>query len=108
MTALTTAVESPAFVRPRTYDVVPLQGVDTFVPGCADHPEQFFSEDPRDLEHAKVLCRVCPLRDRCLAGALERREPWGVWGGEILDRGRIIAFKRGPGRPRTGADAVAG
>ncbi len=73
---------------------------EVLVPGCTDAPEQFFSEHPEDLEQAKVLCRVCPIREACLAGALDRREPWGVWGGEVFDRGRIIARKRGPGRPR--------
>jgi WhiB family redox-sensing transcriptional regulator len=73
---------------------------EALVPGCTDAPEQFFSERPEDLEQAKVLCRVCPIREACLAGALDRREPWGVWGGEVFDRGRIIARKRGPGRPR--------
>lgn len=76
------------------------------VPGCTDAPEQFFSDRPDDLEQAKHLCRVCPIREMCLAGALDRREPWGVWGGEVFDRGRIIARKRGPGRPRK-ADPVA-
>ena len=79
---------------------------DVMVPSCSDAPEQFFSEDPRELEQAKVLCRVCPLRAHCLAGALDRREPWGVWGGELFDRGRIIAYKRGPGRPRTASSAA--
>jgi len=79
---------------------------DVMVPACADTPEQFFSEDPRELEQAKVLCRVCPVRDLCLTGAVERREPWGVWGGELFDRGRIIAYKRGPGRPRTSESAA--
>jgi WhiB family redox-sensing transcriptional regulator len=73
---------------------------EALVPGCTDAPEQFFSERPEDLEQAKLLCRVCPIREMCLAGALDRREPWGVWGGEVFDRGRIIARKRGPGRPR--------
>ena len=36
----------------------------------------------------------------CLEGALERREPWGVWGGEIFDAGHVIARKRARGRPR--------
>jgi WhiB family redox-sensing transcriptional regulator len=43
---------------------------------------------------------TCPARLACLAGALERREPWGVWGGEIFERGVIIARKRPRGRPR--------
>ena len=39
-------------------------------------------------------------RDACLAGALDRAEPWGVWGGEIFERGAVIARKRPRGRPR--------
>ena len=33
------------------------------------------------------MCRGCEARLACLTGALERREPWGVWGGELLMRG---------------------
>ena len=40
----------------------------------------WFAERPEDVDVAKALCGVCPLREQCLAGALERREPWGVWG----------------------------
>ena len=36
----------------------------------------------------------------CLAGALERGEPWGVWGGELLISGAIVPRKRPRGRPR--------
>ncbi|TXG90620.1 WhiB family transcriptional regulator [Rhodococcus rhodnii] len=60
----------------------------------------WFAEAPADLEHAKQLCGSCPIRRRCLEKALDRAEPWGVWGGEILDQGRIVARKRGRGRPR--------
>jgi WhiB family redox-sensing transcriptional regulator len=49
---------------------------------------------------AKALCADCPVRDACLAGALSRAEPWGVWGGEIFERGTVIARKRPRGRPR--------
>jgi WhiB family transcriptional regulator, redox-sensing transcriptional regulator len=35
-----------------------------------------------------------------LAAALERAEPWGVWGGEIFERGSIVSHKRPRGRPR--------
>src|ERR1700736_661129 len=48
-------------------------------PPCTDDPDLFFAESPVDVECAKVLCRGCPARMACLAGALERREPWGVW-----------------------------
>jgi high-affinity nickel-transport protein len=40
-----------------------------------------------------------------VVAALERGEPWGVWGGEILDRGSVLARKRPRGRPRN--DEVA-
>jgi WhiB family redox-sensing transcriptional regulator len=63
-------------------------------------PDLWFAVSPVDLERAKVLCRRCPIRRDCLAAALRRAEPWGVWGGEILDRGSVIPRKRGPGRPR--------
>lgn len=63
-------------------------------------PDLFFAERPDDLERAKALCEPCPIRSACLAGALDRAEPWGVWGGEIVDRGVVIARKRPRGRPR--------
>ena len=59
----------------------------------------FFSEIPSEIEEAKATCRTCPLRLSCLEGAVEREEPWGVWGGHLFDRGRVIATKRGRGRP---------
>lgn len=63
-------------------------------------PEVFFAESPADVESAKALCLDCPLREVCLAGALERREPWGVWGGELFVQGEVVARKRPRGRPR--------
>ena len=63
-------------------------------------PDLWFAESPVDLERAKALCAHCPIRHECLAAALERQEPWGVWGGEILERGAIVARKRPRGRPR--------
>ena len=63
----------------------------------------FFAESQVMLETAKGLCTACPMRARCLEGALSRQEPWGVWGGEIFEDGRIVAAKRSPGRPRTAA-----
>lgn len=65
-----------------------------------DDPDLWFAEDPAELERAKQLCADCPVRAACLAGALSRGEPWGVWGGEILERGAVVARKRPRGRPR--------
>ena len=67
---------------------------------CTEDPELFFAESPRDVEQAKAMCRGCRARLACLAGALERREPWGVWGGELLMGGAIVPRKRPRGRPR--------
>src|ERR1700691_4181395 len=69
-------------------------------PGQGAGPELFFAESPQDVEQAKAMCRDCRARSACLAGALERREPWGVWGGELLLRGAIVPRKRPRGRPR--------
>jgi WhiB family transcriptional regulator, redox-sensing transcriptional regulator len=63
-------------------------------------PELFFAESPADVETAKALCVDCPIRTACLAGALDRREPWGVWGGELFIAGVVVARKRPRGRPR--------
>lgn len=70
------------------------------LPCHAGDPDLWFAERPDDLERAKVLCGDCPAKALCLSGALDRGEPWGVWGGEILDRGVVIARKRPRGRPR--------
>ena len=68
---------------------------------CRSHPvDLWFADMPADVERAKVLCRDCPIQLPCLRGALERREPWGVWGGQLFDNGRVLARKRRPGRPR--------
>lgn len=59
----------------------------------------FFSDDPIDMARAKAICSRCGLASACLAGALERQEPWGVWGGEFLVDGQVVAVKRRRGRP---------
>ena len=59
----------------------------------------FFSDDVIDIARAKAICSKCQLTATCLDGALDRAEPWGVWGGELLDNGRIVVHKRPRGRP---------
>ncbi|MUH51247.1 MAG: WhiB family transcriptional regulator [Actinobacteria bacterium] len=59
----------------------------------------FFSDEPIETARARAICGKCPLSVACLEGALERVEPWGVWGGELLESGRIVANKRPRGRP---------
>jgi WhiB family transcriptional regulator, redox-sensing transcriptional regulator len=68
---------------------------------CQRHdPELWFADAPIDLERAKALCAACPLRLTCLAVAVDCQEYAGVWGGQLFDRGRIVAHKRPRGRPR--------
>jgi WhiB family transcriptional regulator, redox-sensing transcriptional regulator len=68
---------------------------------CQVHdPDLWFADVPAELEFAKALCAGCPAQQMCLVGATERREPCGVWGGQIFHEGRVVPFKRGRGRPR--------
>jgi WhiB family redox-sensing transcriptional regulator len=76
-------------------------GVETELLPCrTNDAELFFAESPTDVELAKALCLSCPVVAECLAGALERREPWGVWGGQLFQHGVVIPRKRPRGRPR--------
>ena len=68
---------------------------------CQRRPELFDSHS-RTLELAKSS--VPSARpEQCLSEALRRGEPHGVWGGQILVDGAVVATKRGPGRPRKAA-----
>src|SRR6266699_6813665 len=82
--------------------------LDGLLPCQREDPELWFSEQPADLEQAKTHCRGCPVRGFCLSGAVERREPFGVWGGEIFDRGTVTAHKKARGRPRVTVACGAG
>lgn len=46
--------------------------------------DPFFSADPDEQEWAKARCRRCPITAACLAGAVERDEPAGIWGGRAF------------------------
>jgi WhiB family redox-sensing transcriptional regulator len=73
---------------------------------CQVHDRDlWFAEEPAALEQAKQLCTSCPVLHGCLAGAVQREEPAGVWGGQIFDRGRIVSHKRPRGRPRKNSTA---
>ncbi|GHC76337.1 hypothetical protein GCM10007079_12570 [Nocardiopsis terrae] len=74
---------------------------------CRNEPDLFFAESPAEVEQAKAICGACPIREQCLADALERREPWGVWGGQLLVSGQVVARKRPRGRPRKNPAPVA-
>jgi WhiB family redox-sensing transcriptional regulator len=70
------------------------------IPCQENDAELWFAETPDGVEFAKALCRTCPAIAQCLAGALDRAEPWGVWGGQLFVQGVVVARKRPRGRPR--------
>lgn len=65
-------------------------------PPCTDSPELFFpygtNSEPLMLivEEAKRICHDCRGQLVCLTGALQRREPMGVWGAQLFSRGAIV------------------
>jgi WhiB family redox-sensing transcriptional regulator len=64
---------------------------------CRDVPtDTFYPErgDPLGTGPAKRICAGCPVRAECLADALERGDPWGVWGG-LSERERRRLKRRG-------------
>ena len=65
----------------------------------ADLLAVFFSEELQDIARAKTICAECPVMAECLEGAIVRREPWGVWGGQLFRNGRVLMVKRRRGRP---------
>lgn len=59
----------------------------------------FFSEDFYEIARAKAICSACPVMSECFEAAKSRHEPWGVWGGELFENGRVCRDKRPRGRP---------
>lgn len=72
------------------------QGDWRFRANCADEePELFFptgTSGPARLqiEEAKLVCRSCDVREKCLEWALENNQDWGVWGGLSEDERRAL------------------
>ena len=57
---------------------------------CVGQGDLMFSKEAADMERARRLCKVCPVRRRCLAVALACREPDGIWGGlDVFERQRV-------------------
>lgn len=64
-----------------------------------EHAAKFFSDELTDIAMAKRICAGCPAIEQCLEGALARKEPLGVWGGQLFSGGKILTAKRRRGRP---------
>jgi hypothetical protein len=65
---------------------------------CTNAPQFFFSSDDQDwgqkmanINAAKKLCSLCPVRLQCLEYAVSAREYEGVWGGlSGIERKKLI------------------
>jgi WhiB family redox-sensing transcriptional regulator len=109
MTTTMTMTKSPmaTFNLPTLMPAFPAELVPAFtdVP-CVGQTELYFPSSTLHwtvrnaaVEEAKALCATCRHAVECLAMALARDEPDGVWGGELLRDGRVIPAYPRPGRP---------
>ncbi|MFJ9693280.1 WhiB family transcriptional regulator [Kitasatospora sp. NPDC101183] len=76
---------------------------------CADSDTNLFFPDPEEMgpetaewaeRRAKMLCAGCPVKSLCLADALERKEPHGIFGG--LNEAERRSLARRMAREMTG------
>lgn len=60
---------------------------------CRAHDSALFfpvSEEGEQVRAAKAVCAGCPVREECLAYAIETRQPYGIWGGQTPKERRRI------------------
>lgn len=80
------SLTSPSFELATT---TPFEGLAATTPACAKaDPDLFDPHTMPQLAAAKAICRTCPIAAECFSVALKRGE-WGVWGGVLLEEGRI-------------------
>lgn len=62
---------------------------------CAQtDPDLFFPEVGERNPAAKAVCGRCAVREECLAVALDRREPYGIWGGLSADERKKLRTRQ--------------
>jgi WhiB family redox-sensing transcriptional regulator len=73
------------------------------LPRCADSDGAlsplFFSNNDIQIDESKAICTTCGVQQSCLDGAIERAEPHGVWGGQLIRNGIPVARRPRRGRP---------
>ena len=97
---MSTLIESNQSQTSASEDYQSVDWLQTQTPCREYDAELWFAERADLVAQAQSLCGGCPVRAACLAGALERREPWGVWGGQLVVMGVVVPRKRPRGRPR--------
>lgn len=62
---------------------------------CAnsDHPDLWYSTNPKEKRQAKKICYRCPVIAQCLIASFENNEAFGIWGG-LDEQERKRARKR--------------
>lgn len=88
-----------------------LRGAACAKPGV--NPDDFFPpvdsqgrRDPtRKEQTAKRFCVACPVRRSCLVAALQRREPYGIFGGLTASERNRLREVQPTDLPRDGADS---
>ena len=62
---------------------------------CAGGRDLFYPGPGDSQAEAKTICRTCPVQHECLTYALEKPEPYGIWGGlSERERKRIREHRR--------------
>ena len=51
-------------------------------------------EPVAQAEHAKAICRDCPVQAQCLEHAMAANEPFGIWGGLTKGERRVLRRHR--------------
>lgn len=90
---------SVTVLRPRSVARPPADGSADRLPCRDEDPDLFFPEKQEQLTLARLACARCPIAVQCRAGAIERNEQYGVWGGQLILDGELVDTKRGRGRP---------
>ncbi len=63
----------------------------------------FFSDRYADILRAQAICSRCVVKAACHSAAKKRNEPWGVWGGELFQKGTerpVLTRGRPPAKPK--------
>jgi WhiB family redox-sensing transcriptional regulator len=47
-----------------------------------------------EIQEAKEVCASCPVRQSCLAFALDSRQGYGIWGGYDEEERRLLLRQR--------------
>lgn len=60
-------------------------GAPTYLFFPVHHRERTLPSAADQAARAIDICSGCPIRQQCYDGAVDRQEPWGVWGGVWFD-----------------------